>query len=300
MTLGGRLVSGIGVLAAVVEAGSFVRAAEALGLPQPGVSRAAARLEARIGVRLLDRTTRVVRLTDEGRRFCEQVGPLLAGIEAAAALAAGSAAAVRGRLRANVDPFFSRRVLAPRLGAFLDSHPGLELELVTREQLGDLVAEGFDVAVRFGAPQPSALIARKLLDTRILTVTAPSYLDRYGRPSHPRGLADGRHAAIHFRDPHTGSPFAWEFHRGDEVLPVGVPGRLTVTDVETMIGACLAGLGVAQVMALGIGGLLAEGRLVELFPAWPGETFPLYAYQASRLLPPAKVRAFLDFVLQAA
>src|ERR1700744_2900111 len=111
MSFDARLVSGIGVLAAVVEAGSFVRAADALGLTQPGVSRAIARLEARVGVRLLDRTTRSVTLTDEGRIFHAQVGPLLAGIEEAAAVAAGSAATVQGRLRINVDPFFSRLVL---------------------------------------------------------------------------------------------------------------------------------------------------------------------------------------------
>src|SRR5277367_1453518 len=111
MAFDARLVSGIGVLAAVIETGSFVRAADALGITQPGVSRAVARLEARVGVRLLDRTTRSVKLTDEGRRFYEQVGPLLTGIEEAATLAAGSSGAVRGRLRVNVDPFFSRLIL---------------------------------------------------------------------------------------------------------------------------------------------------------------------------------------------
>jgi DNA-binding transcriptional LysR family regulator len=135
MAFDSRLVSGTGVLIAVVETGSFGRAAEALGLTQPGVSRAVARLEARIGVRLLDRTTRAVRLTEEGRRFHEQVAPLLSGIEEAAILAAGSASAVRGRLRVNVDPFFSGLVLGPRLGAFLDLYPDLELEIVTRDQL---------------------------------------------------------------------------------------------------------------------------------------------------------------------
>lgn len=292
----GRLVSGTGVLVAVVEAGSFVRAAGALGLTQPGVSRAIARLEARIGVRLLDRTTRTVRLTDEGRRFYEQVGPLLAGIEEAALLASGAASAVRGRLRVNIDPFFSRLVLAPRLGAFMARYPDLELELVTREKVGDLVADGFDVAVRFGPPPPSTLIARKLLEIRILTVAAPAYLEQHGRPLHPADLADG-HVAIHFRDPATGQPFPWEFHRGGEILPVAVKGRLILTDVGTMIGACVSGQGVAQVLALGVGDLLTDGRLVELFPDWSGETFPLYAYHVSRLLPAAKVRAFLDFII---
>ena len=139
MTFDGRLVSGVSVLAAVVEGGSFVKAAEALGLSASGVSRAIGRLEARIGVRLLDRTTRSLHLTDEGRRFYQQVAPLLEGIEEAAIQASGSSTTVRGRLRVNVDPFFARLVLAPRLAHFIARYPELEIELITRDELGDLV-----------------------------------------------------------------------------------------------------------------------------------------------------------------
>src|SRR6204780_5260796 len=133
MSLDGRLLTGVSVLTAVIESGNFARAAEALGLSASGVSRAVARLEGRVGVRLLDRTTRSVTLTDEGRRFYEQVGPLLNGIEEAATLASGAAARVQGRLRVNVDPFFSRLVLAARLGEFLDLHPDAALDLIAQE-----------------------------------------------------------------------------------------------------------------------------------------------------------------------
>jgi DNA-binding transcriptional LysR family regulator len=291
-----RLLSGVGVLAAVVSSGSFARAAEALGLSASGVSRAVARLEARVGTRLLDRTTRSLRLTDEGLHFYEQVGPLLDGIEEAARLASGASEAVRGRLRVNVDPFFSRLVLAPRLGDFLARHPALELEVFTRDTAGELVADGMDVAVRFGPPAVATLIARKLLDTRILTVAAPAYVLARGRPATPSDLVD--HSCIQFRDPSSGRPFEWEYQRGDEVLPVETTGPLLVTDVGTMLGACIAGAGVAQVMALGVQDALRDGRLVELFPDWPGETFPLYALHPSRHHPPAKVRAFVDFCLE--
>src|SRR5271155_3085018 len=220
MAFDGRLLGGISVLAAVVEAGNFVRAAEALGLTQSGISRAVARLEARVGVRLRDRPPRAVSLTDEGRRFHAQVAPLLAGLEEAAADAAGAADAVRGRLRVNVDPWFARLVLAPHLSAFLAAHPALSLELMVRDTLGDLVAEGFDAAVRFGEPEPSGLISRKLLETHILTCAAPDYLARHGRPRHPLDLE--RHECLLFRDPVTGRPFAWEFRRGGEVVEVKV------------------------------------------------------------------------------
>src|ERR1700730_10709186 len=214
MAFDGRLLGGISVLAAVVEAGNFVRAAGALGLTQSGVSRAIARLETRIGVRLFDRTPRAVTLTDEERRFHQSVIPWLTGIEDAATEAAGSAAMVRGRLRVNVDPFFARLVLAPRLGKFLATYPELSVEIMGRDRLGDLVADGFDAAMRFGEPEPSALVARRLLETRVLTCAAPSYLAKHGRPRHPRDLGAGRHECIHYMDPVTGRPFPWEFHRG--------------------------------------------------------------------------------------
>jgi DNA-binding transcriptional LysR family regulator len=297
MSFDGRLLGGVSVMAAVVETGNFARAGDALGLTQSGVSRAIARLEMRIGVRLFDRTPRVVTLTDEGRRFHQSVVPLLTGLEDAATEAAGSAAVVRGRLRINVDPFFARLVLAPRLGKFLAAYPELSVEIVGRDRLGDLVADGFDAAVRFGEPEPSALIARRLLATRVLTCAAPSYLAKHGRPAHPRDLGAGRHECIHYRDPVTGRPFHWEFHRGRQKLRVAVSGRLTVNNVGTMLGACAAGHGVAQILALGTEDLLSRGKLIELFPDWSDERFPLYAFHLSRHVPPAKVRAFLDFVV---
>lgn len=296
MAYDGRLLSGVTVLMAVVEAGTMTRAAEALGLTQSGVGRAIQRLEARVGVRLLDRTTRSLRLTDEGQRFWAQVGPHLEGIQQAALEAAGSSQRVRGRLRVNVDPFFSRLVLAPTLTAFLAAHPELRLELLMREQMGDLVADGFDMALRFGEPPSAGVTARKLLETRILTVASPGYLAAHGRPADPRELIE--HACIDYQDPRTGRPFAWEFRRGNVVLPVRQPARLMVSDVDTMIGACCEGAGIAQILELGSRELVARGALVELFPDWPGETFPLYALYPTRQHRPAKVRAFTDWCLE--
>jgi DNA-binding transcriptional LysR family regulator len=205
MTYDGRLLAGVTVLMAVVEAGSMTRAAGALGLTPSGVGRAIQRLETRIGVRLLDRTTRSLRLTDEGRRFYGRVGPLLDGVEEAALDAAGSAQRVRGRLRVNIDPFFSRLVLARELAAFLTDHPQLRLELIMRDHVRDLVADGFDMAVRFGDPPVGTFIVRKLLETRILTVASPAYIVAHGRPAHPRDLLD--HQCIEYQDPTTGRPF---------------------------------------------------------------------------------------------
>jgi len=298
MAFDGRLLSGIGVLAAVVEGGSFVRAADTLGLSASGVSRAIARLEGRVGVRLLDRTTRSVTLTDEGRRFLEQVAPLMAGIEEAAILASGSKGVVRGKLRVNIDPLFSRLSLIARLSDFLDRHPDLSLELITSDSIGDLVADGFDLAVRFTEPAAGTAIARKLLDTLVLTVASPDYLARYGTPRHPWDLAS--HHCLHFRNPVTGRPFEWEFHREEEVLRLDFGGRLLTSDPESHYAACIAGLGVGQVLAMSAQRYLESGELVALFPEWRGELYPLYALYPSRHLPPAKVRAFVDFCLSVA
>jgi len=132
MSFDGRLLAGITVLAAVVQGRSFVRAGEALGITTSGVSRSIARLEERLGIRLLDRTPRSVALTDEGKRFYEQVGPLLSTIEDAANSVSGSAGAVQGRLRVDIDPYFSRLILSGKIGSFLAMHPDLVLEMVTR------------------------------------------------------------------------------------------------------------------------------------------------------------------------
>jgi DNA-binding transcriptional LysR family regulator len=255
-----------------------------------------ARLEHRVGVRLFDRTPRAVTLTDEGRRFHAQVTPLLAGLEDAASEAAGAVAAVRGRLRVNLDPWFARLVLVPRLPGFLEKHSALSIEILVRDTLGDLVAEGFDAAVRFGEPEPSSLVARKLLETRILTCASPAYLARHGTPAHPRDLE--RHACLMFRDPVTGRPFDWEFRRGNEVLSIKAQGRLVVNDLATKLAACAGGNGIAQTFELGLAPMLESGTLVQVLPDWAEERFPLFAYYPSRHLPPAKVRAFVDFVVE--
>jgi DNA-binding transcriptional LysR family regulator len=186
-------------------------------------------------------------------------------------------------------------VLAPHIDSFLALYPNLTLDIVAMDQLGDLIADGFDVAIRFGAPPSSSLVARKLLKTRTVLVASPAYLARYGRPAHPRDLL--KHVCIQVRDSLTGQPIEeWEFSQGNKVERVRTSGRLMVAEFGTMLEACLAGVGIARVKAIGIQRLVAQGALAELLPDWLGDSFPLYALYASRHLPPAKVRAFIDFV----
>src|ERR1700684_292127 len=296
MTFDSKLLSGLTVLIAVVEAGTIARAAEALGVPPAEVSRACPRLEQRVGARLLARTTRSLSLTDEGRCFYEQVGPHLAGIEEAAIEAAGSASKVRGRLRVNIDPFFSRIVLSRHLAAFLARYPDLCVELIMRDSVGDLVADGFDLALRFGEPPVGSFVARKLIETRVLTVASPSYIKAHGKPRHPKELEE--RDCIDFYDAANARPYDWEVRRKKEILPLRVKARLLVSDSGTLIGACETGAGIVQVLEIGCEQLLKSGRLLELFPEWSDERFPLYAIYPSRLHRAAEVRAFIDVFLE--
>ena len=291
-----RVVNGLGVLAAIVRCGSFAGAGKALNMSQSGVSRSIARLEARLGLRLFERTTRSVSMTDEGRRLYEQIGPLLNGLEEAVASVMEGRALVRGRLRVQMHRTFAHFLEGARLRAFLETHPELELELITRDQLGDLVREGFDIAIHIGEPRVSSLVVRKLWDTRIVTVAAPSYLKRHEHPATPQDLVADKHILIDYRDPETGRPFEWEFHRGRRIVKVPTDGRIVVSDIVTMHRLCLAGYGIVQVMENAVSRLLSQGKLIDLFPDWPDERFPFYAVCPSRKNLPAKTRAFLDFL----
>jgi DNA-binding transcriptional LysR family regulator len=295
MSFDTRILTGVGVLAAVAEAGNFARAADVLGLTPSGVSRAIARLEARIGIRLFDRSPRAVTLTDEGRRFHAQLMPLLASIEEVATDAAGAGATASGKLRINVDPWFARMVLAPRLPEFLARYPRVSIDLLVSNHREDMMT-GADVAIRFGPADDGALIVRKLLDTRILTCAAPDYLDRHGTPQRPHDLL--HHEALLFRDPQTGRPFEWEFSKDGEAIDVDVRGRLATDDPSTAIAACVSGHGIFQSLALGLDAWLRGGELVQILPEWSAERYPLHAYLHSRRLPPAKVRVFLDFIVE--
>jgi DNA-binding transcriptional LysR family regulator len=292
-----RILTGVGVLVAVAEAGNFARAAEVLGVTPSGVSRAVGRLEARVGVRLFDRTPRAVTLTQEGRRFHAQVLPLLAAIEEATGEAAGAAATVSGKLRVSVDPWFSRMVLAPNLQRFLGQYPLLSLDLIVSNHREEMMT-GVDVAVRFGPADGASLVACKILETRVITCAAPAYLDRCGTPIGPHDLVD--HETILFRDPQTGLPFAWGFGRNGDEFEVDVRGRVMTDDPSTAVEACLSGQGIFQSLELGLGRWLGSGDLVQILGDWSAELYPLYAYHPSRHLPPAKVRAFLEFIQEVA
>ncbi len=287
------------VFAAVVRAGSFAAAARSMNLSQSAASRAVARLEKRLGARVLDRTTRTVALTAEGRALFERLDPLLHSFQEAFSSITEDQSRVRGRLRVKMHPTLAHGIAGPQLRAFLDAYPELSVELISSDKLGDLVSDGVDVALTVGELPASSLIAKRLLDTRVITVAAPGYLATHAAIHAPADLCGEGHTLIDYRNPETGKPFPWEYHRGRKVEKIATAGRLVVSDIVTLHSICAAGWGIAQVLEVAVRPLLAAGTLVELLPAWGDERFPIHAIYPSRNYVPPRTRVFLDFVAAA-
>ena len=287
------------VFVAVVRCGSFANAARSLDLSQSVASRAVARLEKRLGVRVLDRTTRSVSLTDDGRGLFERLEPLLQGFEEAFTSAAEEQTKVRGRLRIKMHPTLAHVIDGKQFKAFLDEYPELSVEFISGDKLGDLVGEGLDIALCLGELPSSSLIAKKLLDTRVITVAAPDYLAKHPRVTHPSDLLRSEHSLIDYRNPETGRTFQWEFHRGRKIVKIATTGKLIVSDIVNLHSICVAGWWIAQVLEVAVKPMLETGALVKLLPEWGDERFPIYAVYPSRNYVPPKVRVFIDFVSSA-
>jgi DNA-binding transcriptional LysR family regulator len=287
------------IFVAVVRCGSFANAARSLNLSQSVASRAVARLEKRLGVRVLDRTTRSVSLTDDGRGLFERLEPLLQGFEDAFTDVAEEQSRVRGRLRIKIHPTLAHLINGTQLKDFLENYSELSVELISSDKLGDLVGEGIDIGLYVGELPSSSLIAKKLLDTRVITVAAPAYLAKHVKIAHPSDLLKQEHTLIDYRNPETGRTFQWEYHRGQKIVKIATPGRLIVSDIVNLHGICMAGWGIAQVLEVAVKPILETGALVKLLPEWSDERFPIYAVYPSRNYVPPKVRAFLDFVSSA-
>lgn len=270
---------------AVLDAGSLAGAARRLRRSPPAVTRTLSALEARVGARLVERTTRKLSVTDAGRRLADDARGVLAGYEAA--IAREEAGPLRGPLRISAPLVFGRRHAAPVLARFLDAHPGVTAELVLNDRNLDLVDEGLDVAVRIGALSDSSLIVRRVGEVRRLVVAAPGYLARRGAPGRPGDLAD--HEIVH-SSTQPGPP-EWRF--GGEI--VRVKPRLMINAIEAVVAEAVAGRGVTRVFSYQVAEELADGRLVRLLEPFEPEPIPVQLVTTSARLMPARVRAFLDF-----
>jgi DNA-binding transcriptional LysR family regulator len=281
--------------AAVVDAGSFVRGAEALGTSKTAVSRLVGDLEARLGVRLMHRTTRKLSLTDEGAAFHARCKDLLAGLDEAEAEITAHAGQVAGQLRLNVPVSFGVLHLAPLWADFMRQHPKVTLDVSLSDRLVDLVDEGYDLAVRIARLPSSSLVSRRLTSTRMILCASPGYLREHGRPASPAELAS--HAVLTYTLLSTGD--SWEFDGPDGRLQVKVSPRLQTNNGETCLAGALQHQGIILQPSFLVAPHLASGALVELMPGYRSVELGVYAVYPSRRHLPAKVRVMIDFLVQA-
>ncbi len=271
------------IFARVAATGSFTAAATDLGVTKATVSKAVARLEGRLGADLFHRTSRRLSLTDTGRRAREDAERLLADGEAAEALATVTGAAPRGHVRLAAPMSFGLRHVAPRLPDFLARHPGVSVDLALGDAVVDLVAEGFDVALRIAALPNSSLRARRLCPIARSTVAAPAYLATRGHPHHPRDLAG--HACLGYA--YLPTPDRWDFIGPDgAAITVKPEGPMRANNAEALAPALHAGLGIAVQPDFLTWEDLAAGRLVRVLPDWSPPPIAL-----NLVTPPGRHRA---------
>jgi len=281
------------VFRAVAEAGSLVGAARRLRRSAPAVTRALAALEARAGVRLVERSTRRLALTEEGLRLAERARPLLADYESA--VFGEAAAPPRGLLRVTAPLLFGRKHMTPIVCDFLDRYPEVQVDLRLDDRNLDLIDERLDVALRIGPLRDSRLAARKVGAVRRVIVASPAYLAAHGTPATPAELE--RHAAIF--GPLWSGPPQWRFGPSDEPLAVPLAPRLMVNDNEAALAAARAGRGVARVLSYQAADDLASGALIRLLVAFEPEPRPVQIVTAGLERRSAKLSAFLDYATQA-
>jgi DNA-binding transcriptional LysR family regulator len=279
------------------EEGGFSAAARRLGMTPAGVSKNVARLEANLGVRLFQRSTRQLRLTEEGEQFLRAVGEPWHRIDAAMTVLREGAARPAGALKVAMAPAVGRIHFVPMLEAFHALYPDVLPDLHFENRQVDLIAEGFDVAIGGGVELTQGLVARELARVRVLAAAAPSYLARRGMPRHPDDLAS--HDGIGRRAIRSGRLQSWTLRTDDgRVAPAELHPVAVFDDPEAMASAAASGLGVALLPAPHAQAWLASGALVRILPDWYAEAGPLFIYYSSRRLLPAKTRVFVDFVVE--
>lgn len=277
----------------VVETGSFVRAAEKLGASTSSTSRLIADLEAHLGARLLNRTTRKLSLTETGQAYYERCVQLLADIDEAEAAAGAAAAVPTGKLKLTCPYNLLAQPIGPALAEFNRRRPQVDFDVTVADRVIDLVDEGFDLAVRIGAPGGEQLVARRLGATQLLICAAPGYLEKHGTPTVPADLA--AHRVLTYA--YVATPFQWRLLDGDgRPHEVRVAGPLHANSGELLVAAAVAGMGIIFEPDFVVGPHLARGELQRVLPQYSGPRLDVWAVYPSRRHLSAKVRAFVAFL----
>ena len=284
------------VFAKVAEFASFTRAAEQLGLAKGHVSTSVRALEERIGTRLLQRTTRQVRITPDGERFLDRAKELLAEAEQLDAMFRPAATGLAGRLRIDLPTALARDIVVPRLPEFLAAHPQLEIGLSTTDRRVDLVHEGFDVVLRVGALGDSDLVARPLGHLRMVNAASPAYLREHGTPRTLDDLAG--HRVVHYASTLSHAGASWEYRDPEDGTWRTRPMRaaIVVNGTDAYQAAALAGLGLYQAPRTGVSRLVREGRLVEVLRDYTAAPLPVSLLYPNRRHLAPRVQAVLAWL----
>lgn len=282
------------VFVRVAELESFTGAAKSLGLPKATVSKAVFQLEERLGARLLQRTTRRVSLTHDGRVFYERCKDLLVDAEEVEHLFRKSGETLKGRVRIDLPSRMARLRLIPQLPKFLAEHPALELEVGSTDRPVDLVREGYDCVVRVGGAGDAGLIARRIGEMRLINLGSPAYLKARGVP---RRLEDlDNHEVVHWAGTFGQRPAGWEYQEDGEWKERPVKGRVTVNNAEAYVAAAVAGLGLIQTPALSLDNELKAKALVEVLPRYRAAPMPVSILFPHRRNLSRRVRVFIDWL----
>jgi LysR family transcriptional regulator for bpeEF and oprC len=282
------------VFVRVVDCASFTRAAEVLRMPKATVTTLVQQLEAHLGVKLLNRTTRRVSVTDDGAAYYERCVRILAEVDDTETVLRRTHGAVSGRLRIDVPATFGRRVLMPALPEFVARYPGVRLEVGCGDRPVDLLEEGVDCVVRGGDPGDDSLVARRVGQLDFVACATPAYLAQFGEPAHPRDLV--RHHCVNYFSSKTGRIFPWDFTRDGERIELTLDGPVAANDGEAYLAAGLAGLGVFLAVLPDVERPLAAGEARRVLDGWRCDPLPIFVmYPRNRHLS-AKVRAFVDWV----
>ena len=280
----------------VVEARSFTKAAETLQMNKTSVTQLVQQLEARLRVKLLNRTTRKVNVTPDGAAYYERVVRLLADMDDAETSLSSAAALPRGRLRVDVPSPLARMILVPALPAFHARYPDIQLDMGVSDRMVDLIAESVDCVVRGGELTDASLMARHIGDLQLAVYAAPSYLARAGTPSQPQAMEDSHHRIVGFVWSRTGKTLTYAMRRGEERIEVRGRHAFSFDDGNAYLAAGLAGLGILWLPHYMARGHVAQGELVPLFEDWRLDPMPLYVAFAPNRHVSAKLRVFIDWV----
>lgn len=282
----------------VVEAGSFTRAADQLGISRTTVTQLVQQLEADLRVKLLHRTTRQVRVTEDGAAYHERVVRILADLEDANTSLSDATTVPRGRLRVDVPSPFATHVLVPALPDFHARYPEITLDLGVSDRMVDVIGDDVDCVLRGGELADSTLMARRVGTLTIEVFASPGYLARHGTPSDPHELQDGTHVAVGYLSARTGKTLSLAMKRGDETAELQVRHVVALDDGNAYLAAGLAGLGVLWLPTYMAKAPLARGALVRLFEDWRIDPMPMTVVFPPNRHVSAKLRVFIDWIVE--